>query len=267
MSPTQDSENHPPIKRGVYKPPLPGDLRSPCPVVNSLANHGYISRDGRSIRASEMKSAIHELGISSTISTTLTYGAYLVHHENPPTGWWPVITDPFRSALQKFALRSADDYDAAGYPVLNLNQLGRHGAIEHDVSFSRRDAAQGDNHSPQRDLIADLIACSNDGLVITNVDLAEFRRKRLVQQKQDNPRLEFGSIQNTMACGEGAFIQRVFGDEKKDYAMPVSYIKALFEEERLPVEEGWVKRWWWPLGFTELFMQAQTLIKAVGPVE
>ena len=121
MSSKQDSENYPPIKRGVYKPPLPGDLRSPCPIVNSLANHGYISRDGCSIRASEMKSAIHELGISSTISTTLTYGAYLVHHENPPTGWWPVITNPFRSALQKFALRSADDYDAAGYPVLQIN--------------------------------------------------------------------------------------------------------------------------------------------------
>lgn len=176
MSPTHASEKHSPI-RGAHKPPLPGDLRSPCPIVNSLANHGYISRDGRSIRASEMKSAIHELGISSTISTTLTYGAYLVHHKNPSSGWWPVISNPFRFALQKFALRSADDYDAAGFPVLNLNQLGRHGAIEHGVSLSRRDAAQGDNHSPQGDLIADLIASSSDGLFITNVDLGEFRRK------------------------------------------------------------------------------------------
>lgn len=264
---SEHSENTPLIQRGVYKAPFPSDLRSPCPIVNSLANHGYIARDGRNIRASEMKAAMHELGISGTISTTLTYGAYLAHYDNPPTGWWPVISNPFGSALQKFALRDEDEVDDAGYPVLNLNQLDRHGAVEHDVSLSRRDAAQGDNHSPQKDLVADLVASSNDGKVITNADLAKFRRKRLEQQRNDNLKLEFGSTQNTMACGEGAFIQRIFGDEKREYAIPVSYVKALFEEERLPVEEGWVKRSWWALGFVELFMQAQSLLKAVGPVE
>jgi hypothetical protein len=32
-----------------YEPPGPNDSRSPCPALNALANHGYISRDGKNI--------------------------------------------------------------------------------------------------------------------------------------------------------------------------------------------------------------------------
>ena len=34
----------------------------------------------------------------------------------------------------------------------------------------------------------------------------------------------------------------------------MSHVKALFEEERLPREEGWKKRVWWALGLVELNM-------------
>ncbi|KAL2875153.1 hypothetical protein SGCOL_009584 [Colletotrichum sp. CLE4] len=32
-----------------WQPPGPGDLRSPCPGINTLANHGLLPRDGRNI--------------------------------------------------------------------------------------------------------------------------------------------------------------------------------------------------------------------------
>jgi hypothetical protein len=30
-----------------WRAPVPGDLRSPCPALNALANHGFLPRDGR----------------------------------------------------------------------------------------------------------------------------------------------------------------------------------------------------------------------------
>jgi hypothetical protein len=32
--------------------PVRGDLRSPCPGLNSLANHGFLPRDGRNSECS-----------------------------------------------------------------------------------------------------------------------------------------------------------------------------------------------------------------------
>ena len=32
-----------------YAAPGPGDVRSPCPGLNTLANHGFIHRDGRNM--------------------------------------------------------------------------------------------------------------------------------------------------------------------------------------------------------------------------
>lgn len=199
MSPSD--ENTPLFTKGEYRKPLPTDLRSPCPIINSLANHGYIPRDGRQVRAAELRAAISEIGVSSTIGSTLTYGAYLEHEETPPTGVWAFLGGPFAYMLQHFGLRDVNEVDSEGVPCLNLDQLARHGVIEHDVSLSRRDTAQGDNCSPQKDLIAGLIMSSSDGVVITNEDLARFRRQRLYQQKRENPDLLFTNVQNTMACG------------------------------------------------------------------
>lgn len=263
----KSDESTPLIQKGIYQAPLPTDIRGPCPIVNCLANHGYIPRDGRNVRTSEMKAALHELGLGSTLSTPLTYSAYLEHHDNPATGFWAFVRNPFAYMLQNFALRDVGQTDPDGFPYLNLDQLSRHGAIEHDVSLTRRDWAQGDNHSPQKDLIADLISSSNDGNEITVDDLAQFRRQRLEQQKKDNPQLVFRSMQNTAACAEGALIQRMFGNSSRSYAIPVSYMKAVFEEERLPFKEGWKKRCWWLLGIVELLPQVQVMQKAVGPIE
>ena len=252
------------LEKGVYRPSSATDLRGPCPVINSLANHGYIARDGRNIRAHEMKTAMRELGISTTIRTVLTYAAFLERQEKPRSGIWAFLRNPFAYLLGHFALRDPDQKDSEGVPCLNQDQLDQHGAVEHDVSMSRRDFAQGDNSSPQRDLIAEMLASSRDGATLSTQDWADFRKKRIEQQRKDNAKLEFGSAQNMMGSAEAAFIQKVFG--AKDGRVPVSYAKALFEEERLPIKEGWKKRNWWLLGFIELTRQAQAVVAAVGSI-
>ena len=57
-------ETTPLLQKGVYHPPSKTDLRGPCPLVNTLANHGYIPRDGRNIRAKGLYTALGVTGLS-----------------------------------------------------------------------------------------------------------------------------------------------------------------------------------------------------------
>lgn len=162
-------------------------------------------------------------------------------------------------------MRDPRQVDKGGKEVLNLDQLAKHGAMEHDVSLTRRDAAQGDGLNKQKDLVDQLIAAARDSKFVTMEDFARLRRKRLEQQRKDNPEMVFEALHNLMACGEVAFAQKLFGDSKRDFAVPVEYVKALWQEERFPFEEGWEIRRWWPLGILETVPQMVLMRKAVRP--
>ena len=264
-------ETTPLLSKGEYRAPGPTDLRGPCPVVNSLANHGYISRSGREIRANDLQSAMSVLGISLPLRHLLTSAVYLEHHDPSPqsatTGFWAFITNPFAYLFRTFALRAPGQVDASGIPCLNLDELNRHNAVEHDVSMSRRDSTQGDNHTPQPDLVASMLSSAHNGNDITVSDWAKFRVQRITEQRRDNPALDFGAAQNTMGLGETAFIQKTFGDRSQGWTVPVEYMAALFGEERLPVKEGWKKRWWWSVGIIELTTSARAFGKVVDGVK
>ncbi|KAJ7893575.1 Cloroperoxidase [Mycena leptocephala] len=93
--------------------PKATDLRSPCPGLNTLANHGYLPRDGRNISIPMMLTAAKD---------AFNIGPSAILHS------------------AKFGLLSGDD------PItLNLDALKLHNLIEHDASLSRGDFNLGDN--------------------------------------------------------------------------------------------------------------------------
>ena len=264
MSSEESSANAQASKRGTYLGRKPTDLRSPCPAVNALASHGYIPRDGRNVRAGDLYAALGEFGIGSFMGTLLTYPLFIEMHTGAkatPPSWWSVISNPFAYALSGFAMRNPDQKDADGVACLNLDQLSRHNVVEHDVSLSRYDYAQGDNHTPQPELIKDLLAASSNGSSLTMVDFVNFRKARFERQKRENPKIEYGAMQNQLACAEIALILKVFGNGTE---APVSFVKAFFEEERLPREEGWKKRVWWSLGLVEVNVLAKKIKGLLG---
>lgn len=266
MSHNKSDENTPLLRKGTYHPPSPTDIRGPCPIINTLANHGYIPRTGRNVPFAEMKAAMKEVGVSITLRQLLTSAAYLERDADPPRGLWAFLLNPFAYLFRAFALRARGQVDASGAACLNLDELDRHGAIEHDVSMTRRDFAQGDNHSKQDDLVEEMLSSAGDGREISVDDWARFRVRRIEQQRRENARLGFARAQNAMGLAETAFIQKTFGDRSRGWAVPVAYMAAIFGEERLPIEEGWRRRWWWPVGIVELTAQAQALKKVVGRV-
>ena len=87
------------------------------------------------------------------------------------------------------------------------------------------------------------------------------------KKEWENPSLTFDSLAHQLGCTEIALIQKLFGVKSRRYSVPVPYVKAIFEEERLPVKEGWTKRSWWHLGFMELYAQIEKSKRCVGPVK
>ena len=142
--------------------------------------------------------------------------------------------------------------DNKGNRVLDLETLAAHGAIEHDISLSRRDIAQKEgNNVPQKDLIEQLLASSSDGgKTLTVDDFSAFVKQRIQQQLVENPELSYIPYSHRSNCANITMLLHCFGNGQ---SIPCSYVRALFAKERLPWKEGWRKWSWWPVGIIEFF--------------
>ena len=176
--------------RGEYAPSKPTDLRSPCPLINALANHGYLPRDGRNVIASDLMSGMKEAGISYTFRSILAYPCFLEYEspnvvaaQLPLSLWkklWLLFTNPYALFFGNFALREHNQFDSTGNKCINLDKMNIHGAIEHDISLSRRDIAEGDNHSLDLQLIDEMLGSSSDGgKTISLEDFCALQRRRI----------------------------------------------------------------------------------------
>ncbi|KAJ3298433.1 hypothetical protein HK104_010693 [Borealophlyctis nickersoniae] len=199
-----------------YLPPGPYDVRSPCPMLNSLANHGMLPRNGRNIPVEQYISVLKEVGCAADLCGSIAY-----------------------SALALVPTRK----NAAGEIVYGLDDLRKHGGIEHDASLTRDDfnlSPNQDNFSLNQTLYAQLISFANSAtgrLDITS--MAKARKVRQADSKARNPNPDFGPQQFYAAHGEAArfllFFGHQFGNE-----VPVKVAAAVLLEERLPWAEGWV---------------------------
>ena len=91
-------------------------VRGPCPLLNTLANHGYIPRDGRNMTKDHIVA-----GLVNSINFEPSL-AEILWEEG-------LVVNPEPNAVS-----------------FNLDQLNAHNVLEHDASMSRADAALGNNH-------------------------------------------------------------------------------------------------------------------------
>lgn len=187
----------------------PGDKRSPCPGLNAAANHDICPRDGK---------------------------GYTI----------PILTD----CLQK-SLNMGADFSlfvgAAGIGSnpnilsleFDLDQLDHHDiVIEHDASLSRADASTGDNYSFNKTIWGTVLAYY-DGMPSTSIPVAAKAKYMRVQtESKRDPTFTYGPVQFIFSYGETAIYNSTMGDPTTGVA-PIEYVRALFEEERLPYAEGW----------------------------
>ncbi|ETW83607.1 Chloroperoxidase 1 [Heterobasidion irregulare TC 32-1] len=191
---------HPPVAfpgtGHEFVPRKATDSRSPCPALNTLANHGYLPHNGRDIHASQIVSALREgFHLSLPLSVFLTFGSYL-------------LLGQFRR--------------------LSLGDLARHGAIEHDASLARRNARATSEYAPcklDEDALKALLEDSADGSGLTAHDIARARVRR-----ENSLRVPLDHMHAEIARGEMALVLGIFGQHAGASAVEAS------QEDEVPLE-------------------------------
>lgn len=186
------------------------DVRSPCPGLNTLSNHGILPRSGKNLTVAMLNTALLDgYNVGNDFSTVI--GA-------------------FGSLSSKRPLSGTFD----------LDNLDLHDLIEHDSSLSRNDIYFGDNHSFDNDKWQEVLAYANGSQTFDITSGAKAKYHRLQEQRRLNPELTYTPLQFVLSYGETALYLSVMGDPITGVA-PVSYVRSFFEQERLPYELGWTK--------------------------
>ncbi|CZR52968.1 related to chloroperoxidase [Phialocephala subalpina] len=200
----RDNTTYPP-----FLGPRPGDVRSPCPGLNALANHDICPRNGKGYTIPLLTDCLKR-GMNMGADFSLFVGAA------------GIGSSPNFLSLE-----------------FDLDQLDHHDmVIEHDASLSRADASTGNNYSFNQ-TIWDTVLAYYDGTTETSIPVAAKAKYNRVQtESKRDPTFTYGPVQFIFSYGETAIYLSTMGDPTTGVA-PIEYVRSLFEEERLPYEEGW----------------------------
>lgn len=129
----------------TWSPPGPGDVRSPCPGLNSLANHGFLPHNGKGLSIPILIKALDDgMNVGADFATVI--------------GAAGILSVPHNILATSFDL---DDLKEHNFP------------IEHDASLSRADynLNKGDNYSFNQ-TIFDSVMQYYEGMENTSIAVA-----------------------------------------------------------------------------------------------
>ncbi|ETS83096.1 hypothetical protein PFICI_04972 [Pestalotiopsis fici W106-1] len=190
-----------------WSPPESGDARSPCPLLNSLANHGYLPHDGKNITGDVL---------SKAITTTLNMD--------------DSVSAAFMAALRN-SITTAETF--------SLDELNKHNGIEHDASLSRQDFYFGNVQAFNETIFNQTRSYWTDPVTIDIHQAANARNARIETSKATNPTYNETAVNRASALETAAYILS-FGD-KVTGSVPKAFVEYFFENERLPFHLGWYK--------------------------
>ncbi|KAE9362459.1 hypothetical protein PF008_g2 [Phytophthora fragariae] len=170
--------------------------RSPCPGLNSLANHGHIPRSGKNITHESLGAALMSVfNFDSNLTQTLL-------NQVPTT--------------------------------FSLDIISRHNVLEHDASLVHNDAYfGGDPINVNETLVEDLLSRSLDGKTLGVTEVGETRRDRLAACRADNPECVFGANQTTFSYLEAAVFIVGFGGNVNE-TVTLEAAHSFVWDERIP---------------------------------
>lgn len=215
--------------------PGANDVRSPCPGLNTLANHGFIHHDGRNMTIPHLIDGLAAgLNVGADF-TTVIGGVGLLSSPNPLGG------------------------------SFDLNDLDQHNfPIEHDASLSRQDAYFGNDYSFYQSNFDQLLAhfAGAEKTNLTSASLGKYAR--VLDSNAKNPTFVYGLREFVLSYGETALYLQTMSDPVSGLAR-VDYVREFFEKEKLPVDLGW-KPSAQQINFATLGAMAVELTAARGPV-
>lgn len=184
-----------------WAPAGPGDVRSPCPGLNSLANHGILPRNGKDITIPILIQALSDGLNTGADFATVIGGAGL-------------LSVPNNALATSFNLDNLDEHN---FP------------IEHDASLSRADynLGNGDNYSFNQSIFDTVLSYYGD-MVNTSIPVAAMAKiNRVKTEDARDPDFTYTPQQFVLSYGETALYLSVMGDPITGVA-PLEYVKIFF---------------------------------------
>ncbi|KAG5722446.1 Aromatic peroxygenase [Termitomyces sp. T112] len=213
------------------------DLRGPCPGLNTLANHGYIPRNGVASFEQIVEAATHGFNMDYDLASGLTAFGMLARGNS--------YTDQLSIGLDTPLIPPLPgEIDGS-----TTRGLAAHGRFEGDVSMTRQDWAIGDNINFQPDLFAELLdivaQVGNDSDVtgpksIVNVEaLSRFKLKRFMESQTQNVELQYHVGRLTLSYGETGFTLNFFANGT-DGTLSVPAMTSIFRDQKFA--PNWFRR-------------------------
>ncbi|TLD08126.1 hypothetical protein PspLS_11958 [Pyricularia sp. CBS 133598] len=184
-----------------WHPPVRGDLRSGCPAMNSMANHGFINRDGRNLTVANVVPRLVEVfHLSMELATLLTQ---------------------------------------FGLPVFTLGDLNVHNRLEHDASLSRKDVyLGGDGFTFDDATFNQWFSHFGDKEYVDLETAATARYSRVRHSRAHNPTFVLDAGKRFASYAETILYFRTIVDPRNQQCRK-DFVEIFFKEQRIPYKEGW----------------------------
>ncbi|KAF3026620.1 hypothetical protein E8E14_014429 [Neopestalotiopsis sp. 37M] len=200
----------------AWKPAGHNDLRSPCPAMNTLANHGFVPRDGRHITKDILIKGIKE--------------GYNIGYEFA-SGIWDMAKRVNPQPNATIALLTCQFFD------MDMLQP-THGLVEHDGSLSRADIYFDTSGKFDPEVFDSFMSYFGNDTEIDLRSLANARARHAYDMSLINPEFGIANESVPVLVGENALMLAIWGDPIVQ-VIDRAYFEYFFRNERMPVELGW----------------------------
>ncbi|KAG6830338.1 hypothetical protein H0H87_008434 [Tephrocybe sp. NHM501043] len=214
-----------------YIAPGSHDLRGPCPGLNTLANHGYLPRNGVASFAEIIDGTTKGFNMDYDLASGFAAFGILAsgnaYLDKLSIGLDTPLIPPLPGKIDGPKTRG----------------LGFHGRFEGDISMTRQDVAIGDNNRFQPELFDELLSFvaryGNDSTVtgpksiVNEESLSLFRKKRFEESQANNPKLQYPTGRLFRSYGESGFALKFFANGTDD-TLSVPTMTSFFRNERFP---------------------------------
>ncbi|KAF2721081.1 Cloroperoxidase [Polychaeton citri CBS 116435] len=192
-----------------FRKPGPNDVRSPCPGLNALANHGFIHHDGKNMTLPHLLE-----GLAAGLN----------------------IGPDFTTVIGAAGLLSSPDPLAGSF---DLNDLDQHNfPIEHDASLSRQDAYFGNDYSFYNPNWQQVLSYYKGSTKTSIPAASKAKYARVKDSTAKNPQFTYSFREFVLSYGETALYLQTMSDPVSGVAR-VDFVRSLFEQEKLPYNLGW----------------------------
>ncbi|EXJ75405.1 uncharacterized protein A1O5_02101 [Cladophialophora psammophila CBS 110553] len=179
-------------------------VRGPCPMLNTLANHGFLPHSGKNITENDTVNALN-----AALNVDRKLGVFLFQHA--------ITTNPAPNATD-----------------FSLDDLSRHNILEHDASLSRGDYYFGDDHTFNQ-TIFDQTRSYWTVPIIDIETAAKARLARVDTSKATNPTFNLTTTGTLFSFGETAAYIIALGDRETG-TVRRAWVEYLFGKNRVTVQ-------------------------------